>query len=167
MDEIRSQCGGLLIGSNTLCIDNPTVTLKNESPQPPLPITVTRHPSRLPPDLRFFQSPRRALVISPEEPSGLPCEWLKSDTDAASIVRVVRERGIHRLLLEGGAVLAASFFAADLIDRIFLTMVPYVLGGNASGKLFNSVAFELERCERKENEVFLEYGRKGRQPGSI
>jgi riboflavin biosynthesis pyrimidine reductase len=52
-----------------------------------------------------------------------------SDIDLASALNVLgRELGIRRLLLEGGATVNGTFFAAGLVDELSLLLAPIVEG---------------------------------------
>jgi diaminohydroxyphosphoribosylaminopyrimidine deaminase/5-amino-6-(5-phosphoribosylamino)uracil reductase len=51
--------------------------------------------------------------------------------DLAQTLAVLAGRGITRLLVEGGAKLAASLLRADLVDRIAWFHAPAVMGGDA------------------------------------
>jgi riboflavin biosynthesis pyrimidine reductase len=54
--------------------------------------------------------------------------------DLPALARELKIRGVDAALMEGGARLAASFFAAGLIDEIFLTLAPKVFAGGSGGK---------------------------------
>ena len=41
------------------------------------------------------------------------------------------ERGVLSLLVEGGGVLHASFFAAGLVDKVHAIIAPKIVGGDA------------------------------------
>jgi diaminohydroxyphosphoribosylaminopyrimidine deaminase/5-amino-6-(5-phosphoribosylamino)uracil reductase len=47
------------------------------------------------------------------------------------ILAALGGRGLTRLLIEGGAQVAAAFLAADAIDRIVWMRAPGILGGDA------------------------------------
>jgi len=48
--------------------------------------------------------------------------------DPAAVLTALHDRGIHRVLLEGGPTLAAAFLAADLVDEIDAYVAPVLLG---------------------------------------
>ena len=50
--------------------------------------------------------------------------------DIVQAVTALAERGITRLLVEGGAQIAASLLRADLVDRIAWFHAPTVMGGD-------------------------------------
>ena len=50
--------------------------------------------------------------------------------DLAAVLKLIAERGITRLMVEGGPTLAAAFLAADLIDEAVLFQSPKVVGAD-------------------------------------
>lgn len=48
----------------------------------------------------------------------------------AATLGVLAERGITRLLVEGGARIAAAFLRAGLVDRLLLYRAPFMIGGD-------------------------------------
>jgi diaminohydroxyphosphoribosylaminopyrimidine deaminase/5-amino-6-(5-phosphoribosylamino)uracil reductase len=50
--------------------------------------------------------------------------------DLAAALTALGERGITRLLVEGGAGLAAAFFRARLVDRLVWVHAPLAIGGD-------------------------------------
>jgi|SRR5579884_436066 len=50
--------------------------------------------------------------------------------DPGSALRALGQRGITRLLIEGGARLAAALLRADLVDRVVWMQAPLLLGGD-------------------------------------
>jgi diaminohydroxyphosphoribosylaminopyrimidine deaminase/5-amino-6-(5-phosphoribosylamino)uracil reductase len=48
--------------------------------------------------------------------------------DLAAVLRALSDKGISRLMVEGGARVASSFVAADLVDEIWLLRGPDSIG---------------------------------------
>ncbi|GAC1315286.1 MAG: pyrimidine reductase family protein [Chloroflexota bacterium] len=72
-------------------------------------------------------------------------------------------RGVRRILCEGGPTLNASLLDAGLLDEIFLTIAPKLLGGHApltlvKGGRFDVLGLELRSHEVHDGELFLKYG---------
>jgi diaminohydroxyphosphoribosylaminopyrimidine deaminase/5-amino-6-(5-phosphoribosylamino)uracil reductase len=61
----------------------------------------------------------------------LPTHRSETGVDLAAALKTLAQRGITRLLVEGGAQLAASLLRADLVDRIAWFHAPGVMGGDA------------------------------------
>jgi len=80
------------------------------------------------------------------------------------ILEEFRKAGVKRLLLEGGGELNASFMEAGLVDTIYLTLVPKVLGGSEAptwleGRGMVLKRFSLKKCRKVGDELYLEYSR--------
>ncbi|XWK91607.1 MAG: RibD family protein [Phormidium sp.] len=75
------------------------------------------------------------------------------------------EMGLQKVAVLGGGKLVASLLAADLVDEIWLTVCPLILGGEnaptpvaGTGFLTNlAPKLQLLAVERVEQEVFLHY----------
>jgi diaminohydroxyphosphoribosylaminopyrimidine deaminase/5-amino-6-(5-phosphoribosylamino)uracil reductase len=73
-------------------------------------------------------------------------------------LRALAQEGVQTLLLEGGATLAASFFAADLTDKLLVFVAP-TLGGDGPGLvagLASPLALRRLRSEQVGEDVLLE-----------
>jgi riboflavin biosynthesis pyrimidine reductase len=78
---------------------------------------------------------------------------------------VLAERGVKRVLVEGGGTLNFSFFRENLVDEFYITVTPRILGGAAApspvdgkGFLRNShVRLKLLSSRKDGDELFLRY----------
>lgn len=85
--------------------------------------------------------------------------------DPRSVVAQLERLGARHILLEGGGDLSFQFFQADLVDELFLTVTPWIVGGAAAptpcdGEGFPADAFrrlQLLSCQVEGEEVFLHY----------
>ncbi|MBI5386073.1 MAG: dihydrofolate reductase family protein, partial [Verrucomicrobia bacterium] len=97
---------------------------------------------------------------------------------AGALAWLRREWGVKRLLCEGGGELNASLLLAGLVDEVFVTVCPLVIGGRraptlADGlgvpRLAEAVELELRSAKRVGDEMFLRYrvcaGEAGRHAG--
>ena len=82
------------------------------------------------------------------------------------LVTLAREQGVERVVAEGGGLLNAALFSADLVDELELTLAPVILGGSGAPTLVDGPGFtqgELKRARllaheaTKDGEVFLKY----------
>jgi riboflavin biosynthesis pyrimidine reductase len=48
--------------------------------------------------------------------------------DLAALLAQLRERGLRRVLVEGGGVTVSRFLQAGLLDRLHLTVAPVLIG---------------------------------------
>lgn len=83
------------------------------------------------------------------------------------ILRAFADAGVKDLLLEGGGEFNASFLAKGLVDRVYLTVVPILVGGaeaptwcEGAGFVTGSFPrFRLADLRNESGELFLEYER--------
>lgn len=171
--RLRASHDAIMIGSGTARIDDPSLTcrLPGMEPRSPVRIVVSRG-GRLPLDSELARSAkthRTWMMVA----SGMPAEALGAHEragieiirighdpedeklDLALMLKALAERGITRLLVEGGAALAGSLLGANLVDRLVIYQAPMVLGGDglaaiaplALDRLADAPAFERKATE--------------------
>ncbi|BAZ07185.1 bifunctional deaminase-reductase-like protein [Calothrix sp. NIES-3974] len=175
----------VIFGANTLRAYGTTLTVtqpqlleqrtqQGQTPQP-VHIVITRK-ANLNPEIRFFQQPIERWLITTannalfwqhrsEFNRILTFPLLSDEFDLSSIINHLANLGIRRLAVLGGSELVASFLNANLIDEIYLTICPLILGGKTAPSLVSGQGFlestapQLELLSTKvvENEVFLHY----------
>ncbi|MDY6784128.1 MAG: RibD family protein [Cyanobacteriota bacterium] len=165
------------------------------SGKPPQPVhLVCSRSGRFDPDLRFFrQSVPRWLLTTPQgapdpettalfqrvlavpllPPSPASGEGETSNSrrqaqpslDWATVLERLHKLGLKRLAILGGGELVASLFEVDLIDEIWLTICPLILGGATAPTPVEGLGFLAERSRRLqlvsvtpvEQEIFICY----------
>ena len=89
------------------------------------------------------------------------------------MVQVMYKLKIRSLLLEGGGNLNFSMLNLDLVDEIYLTLCPYVIGGLMSPTIFDGDGFPKELVKRvhlestrvgSQGELFLKYKVNNQEP---
>jgi len=141
---------------------------------PPQPIHIVCSASgNLNPQLRFFSQPIPRCLVTTSRGAKL---WqnkkhyfdriLISDrVDWIEIFARLIELGINKLAILGGGELVASLVALDLVDEIYLTICPLILGGANAPTPVEGIGLsaktakrlELVGIEQVESEVFLQY----------
>lgn len=94
----------------------------------------------LPAAPRFWDDPRvEPVVYSPAvgEVRGL----VTGSTEPQSIAADLERRGVRTLLLECGGDLLSQWLAAGLVDEVYVTMCPLILGGKGAPTLADGVGF--------------------------
>ena len=84
--------------------------------------------------------------------------------DLAAAVRMLGERGLNRVLTEGGPDLFGDLIAADLVDELCLTISPRLVGvpaGRIAGtsQELDPRMLRLESVVHAENALLLRYHR--------
>ena len=117
--RLRGQCDTILVGTNTVEVDDPELTVRDEvdEPRPRQPLRVVMGLRDLDPGRRVFNDRAETLHLQTRDPR----EALGS----------LFERDCQHVFLEGGPTLAAAFLEAGLVDEIVAYVAPMLLGAGA------------------------------------
>lgn len=184
MSLLRRQADAVLVGGATFragaqAIPDAQAMIEDPShfPDPPARTSpvwniILTKTMRLPEESSVYTDPRvRPLVITegisaPRHALGDRVEVIAlPEVNGKTVIAELEKRGIQALLLESGGDLTSMFFHAGLVDELYLTIAPLVLGGHDSPSPVGGAAFSLASGPRlsllettvKENEVFLHY----------
>jgi len=153
MRVLRSNVDALLVGAGTLRAEpvDPRLDadlahrrLERGEPAHPFAVTVSRS-LKLKPEHRFFvNGPDRSVVFTTESAASSGAGYFSgvatvvpmgtADVDLAEALRELRERwGVRRVLCEGGPSLNQQLLSLGLLDELFLTIAPTLVGGSGTG----------------------------------
>lgn len=123
--RLRALCDTMLVGTGTVAVDDPDLTVRDELDQP-----LARQPLRAVMGLRELDPGRRVLNDRAET-----LHLRTRDPHEALTELFARDR--QHVFLEGGPTLAAAFLRAGLVDEIVAYVAPMLLGAglNAVGDL--------------------------------
>jgi diaminohydroxyphosphoribosylaminopyrimidine deaminase/5-amino-6-(5-phosphoribosylamino)uracil reductase len=79
---------------------------------------------------RAGADPDRARAVESCGAELIACQPGEPGVDLADALRNLAARGLTRLLVEGGAHIAAALLRADLVDRIAWFHAPSIMGGD-------------------------------------
>ena len=116
--NLRASVDAILVGGETVRIDNPRLTLRGVAPRPQPWRIVWTHGKKLPEDARIFtdQYRDRTLVFQ--------------GMSLRETLRSLGARGIGSVLIEGGGRVLGEALDRRLIDKFYLYYAPTFLGGN-------------------------------------
>jgi diaminohydroxyphosphoribosylaminopyrimidine deaminase/5-amino-6-(5-phosphoribosylamino)uracil reductase len=146
---LRAQCDAILVGIGTVLADDPMLTCRLPGMEARSPVRVLLDRSlRIPGTSRLVHSARETpLWVMTSSLSEAPAA-MKLGAAGAQVIRVATTtapplgldlsavlhalsgKGITRLLVEGGARVAASFVAAGLVDEVWLLRGAEVVGAD-------------------------------------
>jgi riboflavin biosynthesis pyrimidine reductase len=91
----------------------------------------------LPADLPLLNEPDQDVLIATGAEHSLAdghagIEYARVGDDLPRLMAHLHERGVRSVLCEGGPTLNSFLFAAGLVDELFLTMNPKIVGGAAA-----------------------------------
>ena len=172
MRELRAEADAVLHGAGTVRADPLSARVPPDLVEErvarglagqPLGAIVTRS-GNLPFPHPYYDSATVIYVTSDapvavEQPTVEVCR-VSAVTDA---VRDLARRGVRRVVCEGGPTLNSALFGAGLIDEVYLTIAPKLVGGEQPLTLIKGPAFattirlELRSLVELEGELFLRY----------
>jgi 3,4-dihydroxy 2-butanone 4-phosphate synthase/GTP cyclohydrolase II len=140
--DLRAMHDALLVGVNTVIVDDPRLDVRFVSGEDPIPVIVDSQ-LRMPLDVLLLERDSRPLVASTESACDAKRAALAErgaevlavganpdgSVDLGSLFRVLHERGIRSVMVEGGAKIITSILAAELADQLVLTISPRFIGG--------------------------------------
>jgi diaminohydroxyphosphoribosylaminopyrimidine deaminase / 5-amino-6-(5-phosphoribosylamino)uracil reductase len=146
MHLLRAQSDAIMTGIGTALADDPVLTCRLPGVADRSPVRVVLDSRlRLPPASRLAGSARQVplwVVTSPDAPSGakealeaagatvLSAPRAGAGLDLAAVLRLLSARGISRLMVEAGPILAAALLDADLVDAVTLLRSDKVVGAD-------------------------------------
>lgn len=138
--QLRAFHDGILVGIGTVLSDDPQLTVRGCSGSNPQPIVLDSR-LRTPPSAKICNHPDKQCWIlttkSNSESMGERVDvMIVNDADDSqqevpleSAMRLLKERGIDTLMVEGGATVITAFLKARLADALVLTVAPRLVGG--------------------------------------
>ena len=176
--QLRHTCDAVLVGIGTVLADDPKLTVKEKyvsDPRQPLRVILDGG-CRAPEDALVFNTAAETMVFTKthctysftkphitiqscsEDENGL--------LDLMVILDTLYEKGIRRLLVEGGGTIIWSFLSRYLFDELIIYIAPVIVGGKqtptfADGKGISSpenvVSLELIETRPLGDGVLLQY----------
>jgi riboflavin-specific deaminase-like protein len=145
--HLRTQADCVLVGAGTVRAERYGRIIKSEELrekrrreglEPDALVVVVTASGNLPADLPLLQEPEQRVVIATASDARIEgvaaqVEYLNIDDDLPLLMTRLREDyGVRSVLGEGGPTLNSHLLAADLVDELFLTLSPKLVGGPAA-----------------------------------
>lgn len=118
----RAEADAIVVGTGTVLADDPRLTARIDgelAPSQPVPVVIGT--SRVPATAAIHRHPANDAV------GGHPLIY--PTHDLADVLADLRDRGLHRVFVEGGPTLVSAFLRAGLADRLLVYVAPVLLGG--------------------------------------
>lgn len=139
----RAACDAIIIGINTLIVDDPLLTVRLIEGTNPQPIVLDSQ-LRTPLEARLLSStghrcwlaclhtnkPQSAEALAA---SGVELIYCDRDhlgrVDLPDLLNQLGKKGITSIMVEGGSQVITSFIEARMVDQMIITIAPHLVGG--------------------------------------
>jgi diaminohydroxyphosphoribosylaminopyrimidine deaminase / 5-amino-6-(5-phosphoribosylamino)uracil reductase len=125
--KMRSENQAILVGANTVLLDNPSLTVRNWTGKSPVRIAIDRL-GRIPSDFNLFDGIVPTIIFSEKfHDNEHNLEFVKMTFDEhclKNILNNIYARNIHSVLVEGGASILNSFIEGGLWDEANIEVSP-------------------------------------------
>ena len=160
VDEVRASCDAIMVGAVTVRTDNPRLLVRSQArrdqrtarglPSSPMKITVSERVD-LDADSNFFTAGEAEKLIYTSTGRVRDARRrlgpVATIVDAGRRVRMRRladdlaDRGVGRLMVEGGGVVHTQFLADDLVDELQLVVAPFFIGDSRAPRFLTDGRF--------------------------
>jgi 5-amino-6-(5-phosphoribosylamino)uracil reductase len=171
VDEERAASDAILVGANTIRRDNPRLLVRSEPRQAdradrglttsPAKATVTAS-GELSREAQFFTaggadiarlvycptSVAARLVHQLRNSPGVEVIRMGHRVGLAAVLADLADRGVGRLLAEGGTTIHTRLLAEGLVDELHLVVAPFFVGGSGAPRFVSDDRFPFDAAHR-------------------
>jgi len=188
-DEARNYAHGqrhivdaVMVGANTILADDPQLTARGcsgksgRSKLQPLRVIVDGK-GRVPTTARIFSEPGKTLVavsdrylsddkrnLSRDGTEYVALSSTNGMIDIAELLRILGQRQITTVMVEGGSKLLGYIFDKHLVDKVLAFIAPIIIGGDEAktavggigvAKVMDALQLKDVKIERFEDEILI------------
>lgn len=167
VDEERAGVDAILVGANTIRRDNPRLLVRSDDrrkrrvdaglAETPIKVTLSAT-GDLDPSSKFFSTgDGDKLVYVPSAAVSKASASVGSvstivdaglKVDPAFILDDLGDRGVKRLMVEGGGRIHTLFLSSDLADEIHLVVAPFFIGDSIAPRFVGDAAYPQSPSRR-------------------
>lgn len=152
----RAASDAIMVGANTVRTDDPELTVRYVKGANPLRV-IPSSDGLLPPDCTLLNDGVPTLIAVSERATPRAIADLEARdhvqvvvcgrdrVDLTALMAILEDRGIRRLIAEGGSELLSSLFEARLVSRIIIKHIPVIAGSPDAPTYLNGATMGLSR----------------------
>ena len=178
LHKLRSKVDAILVGKNTVLLDNPLLTVRYARGKNPIRIILDSKGTISKKSKILQTSNKIPTIIAVSKKISKPnfdklCKFPvdiivagKNSVNIKLLMKKLSDKKINTILVEGGGTVNWEFIKHNLFDELIITLSPFLIGGNDAisfvqgkgfGKISNSPNLRLKSIKRLKNHVVLYY----------
>jgi len=180
LHKLRSKVDAILVGKNTVAIDDPLLTVRHTKGKNPIRIVLDSK-GTLSDKSKILQTSdkiKTIIVVSKKitksnynKLNKFPVELIvtgDSSVNIKSLLRKLSAKKIKTILVEGGGTINWEFIKQNIFDELIVTLSPFLIGGNNAisfvegdgfDKISKSPNLRLKSVKRLKNHLVLHYAK--------
>ncbi len=176
--KLRANVDAILVGSNTVRRDNPSLTVRYVKGKNPIRIVldsngtissnskIVRTSKKIPTILAVSKKATKKNIVKLKNHSIEVIVTGENRVNIKNLLKKLSKKKIKTILVEGGGNVNWEFIKEGLVDEIIITVSPYLIGGinaislvegDGFSKIQQSLKLKLQKINRIGNEVVLYY----------
>jgi 2,5-diamino-6-(ribosylamino)-4(3H)-pyrimidinone 5'-phosphate reductase len=170
--RLRAEADAVLVGVGTVLLDDPKLTVKPEYAQGRNPLRIVLDSDgKTPEHAHVLDGTAETLIATSSDctrefDKAQVFRAGKDEVDLVAFLDYLSQRGVKRLLVEGGSTVIWSFLRQRLADELKVFVASAILGGHATPTLTGgpgvhsmteAFRLKLEKAERLGDGILLEY----------
>lgn len=153
--RIRDGVDGIMVGINTVLVDDPRLTVHKIEGGGTNPVRlVVDSRARIPLDARVLNGDAKTIICVSKRASAKKVVKIESKgarvivcgdkrVDLRCLLGMLYDMGIRRILLEGGGTLNWGMLKEGLVDEVSVAVTPRLVGGKDAVSLVDGAGFDL------------------------
>ncbi|QLH07661.1 2,5-diamino-6-(ribosylamino)-4(3H)-pyrimidinone 5'-phosphate reductase [Nitrosopumilus ureiphilus] len=180
LHNLRSKVDAIIVGKNTVLIDDPMLTVRYTRGKNPIRIILDSK-GTISKNSKIIQTSNKVPTIiavsnqisksNLDKLKKFPIEIIvagKNSINIKLLLRKLSDKKIKSILVEGGGTINWGFIKYDLFDELIITISPFLIGGknavsliegNGFRKISNSPNLRLKSIKRLKNHLVLNYAK--------
>ena len=176
--KLRSNVDAILVGSNTVRRDNPSLTVRYVKGKNPIRIVldsngtissnskIVRTSKKIHTILAVSKKATKKNIVKLKNHSIEVIVTGENRVNIKNLLKKLSKKKIKTILVEGGGNVNWEFIKEGLVDEIIITVSPYLIGGinaislvegDGFSKIQQSLKLKLKKINQIGNEVVLYY----------
>ncbi len=141
LHRLRALVDAVIVGVGTVQADDPRLTVRGIAGPQPARVVIDPN-ARAPTQAKCFAEDgvQRVVICRETSSRGGIAYVTPADFSPAGIIAALRARGLHRFLVEGGAMTLSKFLAAGALDRLHIMTAPMIIGSGKAGIVLPEIA---------------------------